>query len=570
MAALSKEEIEQCLQRFDSKKTERANADSVWQEVRDYMLPNRPSFTSDETPGKKTMSKIFDGTAIDAINVCKAGINGMMTNAALPWHGIEMEDDALNKNADIQAALAEVNEVMARQYHVSNFYTNIDGVYEEVIGFGESGLFIGEGKKTPLNFMPVPLRQIYTDEDSEGNVDTVFRLWKMTTRQARQQWGDKGISANMKRALDKSNDQKDEDFEILHVVYPRTDRETDKRGNYKRDKLNKTYLSAYIAKDEQHLLSEGGFDEMPYAVPRLFLMAGDGYGRGMGWNALPDVKMLNTMEKTGLRAWQKATDPPLVLPDEGYSLPVKTGPGGVTYNSNWDKQGADPKTLYGGSQFQMLPNFEQKCEQKRNQIREFFFYKQFRTQQEGQPRTAQEIIQIASENLKILGPLLNRFQEELLKPIITRSFMVLFRAGKFPKLAAVINNLNIQLNFKIVYLSPIAKAQRLYEAQELQNAISMLLPLVQVKTDIVDRIDSDKYYDTAMVLYPALRKISADKRVYTDLRDKRKAAQAMAEQKETIAQTLGGAKVAADTDPNAGLLAALSGNVGADNMGAAA
>jgi len=94
---------------------------------------------------------------------------------------------------------------------------------------------------------------------------------------------------------------------------------------------------------------------------------------GMGWNALPDTKMLNTMERTGIRAWQKATDPPLVLPDEGMSLPVKTGPGGVTYNSNWDKQGADAKPLYGTGQFQMMPNFEQKCEQKRDQIREFFF-----------------------------------------------------------------------------------------------------------------------------------------------------------------------------------------------------
>ena len=562
MAGMTAKDIERCLERLSEKKTDRKQSESVWQEIRDYMLPNRPSFLGPITKGAKTMEKIYDGTAIDAINVCKAGISGMLTNAALPWHGIELSDEGMNKRADIQEALAEVNEVMSQEYHSSNFYTNIDGVYEEVIGFGESGLFIGEGKKTALNFMPIPLKQIYTDEDSEGNVDTVFRCYEMTARQARQQWPNSSLTKEMKEALQNTGDAKDKPFEIVHVVYPRSDREVDPKGNYKQDKTNKPILSAYIAVNEKVVLDEGGYEEMPYAIPRLFLMSGDGYGRGMGWNALPDVKMVNTMERTGIRAWQKATDPPIVLPDEGYSLPVKTGPGGVTYNSNWDKQGSEPHTLYGSGQFQMLPNFEQKCDQKRDQIREFFFYKQFRTQQEGQPRTAQEIIQIASENLKILGPLLNRFMEELLKPIIIRSFWIEYRRGKFPKLMRLMAGAKNPIAFKIVYLSPIAKAQRLYESQELQNAFTMLMPVAQIKTEIVDRIDGDKYYESVSVLYPALRKVSAKESKVKEIRDQRAKDAADAKLAQDMGNVLTGAKTASETDPNAGLLAGLSGNIG--------
>ncbi|MBE3120099.1 MAG: head-tail connector protein [Candidatus Atribacteria bacterium] len=562
MAGMTKDDVTRCLERLSQKRTDRKQSESVWQEIRDYMLPNRPSFLSQTVAGAKTMEKIYDGTAIDAINVCKAGISGMLTNAALPWHGIEMTDETLNKNPDIQNALSEVNEVMSREYHSSNFYTNIDGVYEEVIGFGESGLFIGEGKKTALNFMPIPLNQIFTDEDSEGNVDTVFRCRKMTARQAKQEWPKSSLTTQMSDALTKTGDARDKEFDIVHVVYPRSDRELDKKGNYKQDKKNKPFLSAYIAEEEKVVLDEGGYEEMPYAIPRLFLMSGDGYGRGMGWNALPDVKMLNTMERTGLRAWQKATDPPLVLPDEGYSLPVKTGPGGVTYNSNWDKQGAEPRTLYGSGQFQMLPNFEQKCEQKRNQIREFFFYKQFRTQQEGQPRTAQEIIQIASENLKILGPLLNRFMEELLKTIIIRSFWILYRRGKFPKLIQVMASTQGVLDFKIVYLSPIAKAQRLYESQELQNAFTMLLPAAQIKPEMVDRISGDKFFETISELYPALRKVTETPTKVKEIRAQRAQAAADAKMTQDVGNVLQGAQIASETDPNAGLLAGLAGNVG--------
>ena len=559
---MTKDQIEDALQRLKRKKTDRTQFDSVWEEIRNYELPNRPSFLGAETPGSKTMSKIYDGTVMDAINVCKAGVSGMLTNAALPWHNIEMSDKRLNQEPAVKEALEEVNEVMPAEYHASNFYTNIDGVYEEVIGFGQSGLFIGQGKKKPLNFMPIPLCQIYTDDDSEGDVDTVMRCYKMTARQARQEWPQSSLTKKMVEALTRKGDDRDKEFEVVHLVSPRTDREINKDGTYKKDSKSKAFLSAYIAVEEKEVLDEGGFDEMPYAIPRLFMMSGDGYGRGMGWNALPDTKMLNSMEKTGIRSWQKAADPPTQGPDEGTSLPIKVGPGGHTYNSNWDKQGSEITTLYPSGTFQQLPNYESKCEQKRGQIREFFFYKQFRTQQEGQPRTAQEIIQIASENLKILGPLLNRFMEELLKPIVVRSFWILYRLGKFPKLTQYMASVGGQGDFKIVYLSPIAKAQRLYESQEIQNALTMILTMAGVKPEMLDLISGDEYYRLVQELYPALNKVSEKTSRVTAMREARAEAQAKAEGISDAGSLLEGAKTASETDPSKGLLADLSGNVG--------
>jgi hypothetical protein len=292
-------------------------------------------------------------------------------------------------------------------------------------------------------------------------------------------------------------------------------------------------------------------------------MSGDDYGRGLGWNALPDVKMLNTMEKYGIRGWQKAVDPPITVPDEGFSLPIKVGPGGVTYNSRWREQGSEAKPLYGVNHSTMLPNYETKCVQKREQIQEFFFYKQFRTQQQGQPRTAQEIIQIASENLKILGPLLNRFQEELLKPIILRSFQILFRAGKFPKLYGFLKTSGRIVKFKITYLSPIAKAQRLYEAQELQNAFGMIMPAYQIMPTIIDPIDPDKLYSEVVELYPALRKVSRKDTEVKKIRADRQAQAAAQQAQATLANAAATAKTASQADPNMGILGQLTGTVGA-------
>lgn len=553
---LTKEEINACVEKVESLETDRRTAESVWQQVRDYMLPNRPSFTTDNENTDTVMAKILDGTAIDAINVSKAGINGMLTNAALPWYSIEMESQELNKDENIRQALQEANAIMPIEFHNSNFYTNIDVIYEESIGFGQSCLFIEEGRKKALNFRPIPLKNTYTEEDADGNVDMLYRCFQYNKRQIIQKWGENALSTNMK-----ANKDEKKKYKIIHAVYPRTNREVTQNGEFKQDKYNKAYVSIYIEKEEKHVFDEGGYDEFPYAVPRLFL-ADDGYGRGLGCNALPDVKMINTMEKTGLRGWQKAADPPTQGPDEGTTLPIKTGPGGHTYNSNWDKPGSEIKTLYPSGTFQNLPNFEQKCEGKRNQIREFFFYKQFRTQQEGQPRTAQEIIQIASENLKILGPLLNRFTEELLKPIISRSFNILLRAGRFPKLTQLIAQGQIEPNFKIVYLSPIAKAQRLYEAQELQNALNLIIPGAQVDQTILDNFDGDKYFQKIAGLYPVVNDISKSEDERLAIRQARAEAQANAQAQANAMATVEGLKTASETEPDTGLLGALSGNVG--------
>ena len=551
---LTKDDIDKCISHLETLETDRKMVESIWTDVRKYMLPNRPNFTTENENTNSVMANIYDGTAIDAINVAKAGINGMLTNAALPWYSIELEDK--NTNEIVRDALREVNSIMPTEFHNSNFYTNIDSVYEEAIGYGQACLFITDGTETALNFKPVPLKHIYTAEDADGKVDTLYRCFQYTKRQIIQKFGKESLSSMM-------NAEKDDNkkYDVIHAVYPRSDRETMDNGSYKQDKYNKAFVSVYFEKNEKHILDEGGYDEFPYAVPRLFL-AEDGYGRGMGCNALPDTKMLNTMEKTGLRAWQKAVDPPTQGPDEGTTLPIKTGPGGHTYNSNWDKPGSEIKTLYPSGTFQNLPNFEQKCEQKRNQIREFFFYKQFRTQQEGQPRTAQEIIQIASENLKILGPLLNRFTEELLKPIIKRSFSILWRAGRFPKLSMLIEQGQIDPKFKIVYLSPIAKAQRLYEVQELQNSLSLIMPGAQVDPQILDNIDGDKLYSKIVALYPVVLDITRDEDAVAGIRQARAEAQANAQAQANAMAAVEGMKTASEADPNAGLLGALTGNIG--------
>ena len=83
--------------------------------------------------------------------------------------------------------------------------------------------------------------------------------------------------------------------------------------------------------EEKKILSVGGFNEFPFIGSRWERNSLETYGRGCGGAALSDVKMLNEMEKTYLKALQKMVDPPLMVPDDGFINPVRTTPGGLNY-----------------------------------------------------------------------------------------------------------------------------------------------------------------------------------------------------------------------------------------------
>src|SRR3546814_11589953 len=78
------------------------------------------------------------------------------------------------------------------------------------------------------------------------------------------------------------------------------------------------------------LVSESGYQEFPFAVPRWDTSSGEVYGRSPGMIALPDANTLQQMGKTLLVAGHKAVDPPLLVGDDSVLGTPKTFPGGIT------------------------------------------------------------------------------------------------------------------------------------------------------------------------------------------------------------------------------------------------
>ena len=80
---------------------------------------------------------------------------------------------------------------------------------------------------------------------------------------------------------------------------------------------------------------------------------------------------------------------------------------------------------------------------------------------------------------------------------------------------------------------------------------------------MLDNISGDKYYEMVATLYPALRKVSETPIIVKGIRAQRAKAAAEAKLAQDVSLALQGAQVASETDPNAGLLGALTGTIGA-------
>ena len=311
------------LRRFGKLKAQRQNWESHWQEVADYMMPRKADVTKTRSKGDKRTELIFDSSPLHAVELLSASLHGMLTNPATPWFSLKFKNSQIVDEDAANEWLEDATEKMYETFNRSNFQQEIFELYHDLITFGTAAMFIEEDSDDIVRFSTRHIGEIFISENNKGRIDTIFRKFKITARAAITQFGENNVSSKL---LAMATKDPYEEVEILHVVFPR-----DKFDSKKKDAKNMPFASVYIEVDSKEQISESGFNEFPYVVPRYLKASFEIYGRSPAMTALPDVKMLNEMAKTTIKAAQKQVDPPLLVPDDGFILPVRTVPGGLNF-----------------------------------------------------------------------------------------------------------------------------------------------------------------------------------------------------------------------------------------------
>ena len=462
----------QLLKRFDRLKSNRQNWESHWQEVADYMQPRKADVTKTRSKGDKRTELIFDSSPLQAVELLAASLHGMLTNPSTTWFSLRFKGGEFEDNDEAKAWLEDATEVMYTAFNKSNFQQEIFELYHDLITFGTAAMFIEDDEEDTLKFSTRHINEMYISENDKGRIDTIFRKFRLTARAAIQKFGanvsDNIVTVNRKDPY--------EEIEILHAIYPRSD-----FNPKKQDKANMPFESVYLEAGTGDELSVSGFKEFPFVVPRYLKASHEIYGRSPAMTALPDVKMLNEMSKTTIKSAQKQVDPPLLVPDDGFILPVRTVPGGLNFYRAGTRDRIE--TLNIGANTPLGLNME---EQRRDSIRNAFYVNQLQMQN-GPQMTATEVIQRNEEKMRLLGPVLGRLQSELLKPLIDRAFAIILRKNMFRPAPEELSGQDIEIE----YVSPLAKAQKSNELQSIMRGIEILGSLANV-APVFDHVNMDK------------------------------------------------------------------------------
>ena len=462
------------LKRLNTLETQRQVWESHWQEIADYVIPRKADITKNRTAGDKRTELIFDNTAIHAAEVLSASLHGMLTSASTPWFSLRFRNDALNQNDEAKEWLEGATDVMYQSFSRSNFQEQIHELYHDLVCFGTGVMAVEADQEYGLRFGTRHVSECFLSEDVQGRVDTVFRKFKMTARAAVNRWGEEALGQKIAKTY---KEDPYREITLVHVVAPRDDRDVTKYDN-----INLPWMSCYIEPEEKLVVSESGYNENVYLVPRWLKSSFElSYGRSVAMNCLADIKMLNKMSEVTIRAAQKQVDPPLMLPDDGFAAPIRMVPGGLNFYRAGTKDRIEPLQIAANNPLGL--NME---EQRRNAIRSAFYVDQL-IMGEGPQKTATEVIQLTEEKLRVIGPVLGRLQAELLQPLINRCFNILARQQALPPPPEMLGDGDIDIE----YVSPLAKAQKTGEATSIMRMFEMLMPLGQIDQSIMDYVDFD-------------------------------------------------------------------------------
>ena len=462
------------LKRYRTLQTNRSHWESHWQELGDYICPRKADITKKRTGGDKRTELLFDGTAVHAAELMSASLHGMLTNAATPWFDLRYENNELNGDDEAKEWLEGATDVMYQHLARSNFQEQIHELYSDLVTFGTAVIFIENDDDDGFRFSTRHIAEVYVSENEQGRVDTVFRKYKTTARAAVRQFGEQQVTQRISKL---NSDDPYAEIELLHIVMPREDR--DRR---KKNAKNKPFASVYIDPDEKMVIGESGYDEFPYCVPRFLKASFEiGYGRSPAMTALPDTKMVNKMSEVVIRAAQLQIHPPLMVPDDGFMLPVRTTPGGLNFYRSGTRDRIEPLNIGANN-----PLGEMQLDQRRQAIRSAFYVDQL-ILGTGPQMTATEVVSRTEEKMRLLGPVMGRLQAELLQPLIGRCFAILSRQKKFAPAPPMLQDGNIDIE----YVSPLAKAQRSGDIQGILQMIEFLMPLMQLDQGVADYLDMD-------------------------------------------------------------------------------
>ena len=525
--------------RWASLKSERSSWDGAWKEISDYLIPGSGRFkTSDRNDGKKRHTNVLDSTATRALRTLAAGMMSGMTSPARPWFRLDVADPGVAQTHAVRSWSADATDMMRRVFQKSNLYRALHVVYEELGAFATGCMLVLPDYRNIIRCYPLTAGEYAISTDHRGEVNTLYREFDMTVAQMVEEFGEDAVSETVRNAY--RNRNMDQWITVIHAIEPRAHYDRSKA-----DGLNMPWRSCYMeaSATDGKLLRESGFKRFPALCPRWAVTGGDIYGRGPGQEAIGDIKQLMHEQLRKAQGIDYQTNPPLQVPASMKGRDVDTLPGGVSY--------VDMAAPTGGirTAFEVTLDLNyllQDINDVRGRINAAFYADLFLmlANSTNTQMTATEVAERHEEKLLMLGPVVERMNNELLDPLIEITFDYMMEAGVLPPPPPELEGREIDVEF----VSMLAQAQRAIGINSIDRFLNTLAAVSQYKPGILDRLNEDALADTLQERLGVDPDILVSKEQADEIRAARAQAQAQQEQAAMMQQAADTARSLAQAD----------------------
>lgn len=462
-----------------------------WALLAQYILPRRyhwlitPNTMSRGLPINKD---IVDPTGVQAMRICSAGLMSGLTSPSRPWFKLKPAISNFDPDRDSQLWLDEVENRMYRIMSGSNIYESFAQMYEDIVVFGTAPVILYEDAADVIRCYNPCAGEYMLANSNAFRVEALYRQFVLTASQTvemfqldncpvdiQEMWGQKGQSLEVERI-------------IAHAIEPNFPiAKRQGSGEISPLKGDFTYREVYWVWGYQaeKPLSIRGFKDCPFIAPRWSTTSNDAYGRSVGMDVLPDIMQLQVMVKRKAEAIEKIVRPPLKASVSLKNEPSSILPGHITYVQD-PKDGISPIYTVNPD----IRHLMEDIQDVRQRVKTGFFNDLFLMleQAEKNNMTAYEVAQRQQEKMQVLGPVIERMQNEALSPAIQRVFAIMQRKGMFPPLPAKMRNIPLQIE----YISMLAQAQKAAATAGIERVVALVGNMAAVNPEVLDNIDSDE------------------------------------------------------------------------------
>ncbi|MBI1301331.1 MAG: phage tail protein [Alphaproteobacteria bacterium] len=455
--------VDTLMHRYAAARKRRDEWLNLWQDCYDFALPQRAEFTTQLTPGRSRMNRLYDSTAMDAADQLAASLLGSLTPTWSQWFGLKPGPDLSPSEADALAPVLEkAAQTIQAHFDRSNFSVEIHQAYLDLVVGGTASVSFEEaepGAFSAFKFSAIPLSQVVIEEGVSGYLDGAYRVTPMTLDQITARYPYAEIPSDV---LNKATRDPQLRFDVLESVLP--------------EGLSYDY-TAVLVEDSSNpvVLQVGAFNQSPIISFRWMKSPGEIYGRSPVMKALPDIKTANKVVELILKNASIAVTGIWQADDDGVLNPanIELVPGSIIPKAIGSK-GLQPLDMPGRFDVSQLM-----LENLQGSIRHALLTDKLGPVT-GARMTATEIIERSAEMSLILGATYGRLQSELLTPLIVRAFSILRRRGEVPDIA---------LDGRLVavdYRSPLARSQG---QRNVQNTLSWINSVLAMGPEAALAID---------------------------------------------------------------------------------